>query len=195
LAGSALSAEQDARMALWLAKLALLSHGSTQAFNASGGQSGEPDDKMVTQVLRHDEPPHLTFHRRYAGARSDGAREQVIEAAGAAWDDWRRFDPDRKSESRSDDEFILEDGEGQTPERLAEHWNMLPRQIRNKRMQDGRDPETGYKITGDSSREARAAQLSRQGLTQAQIGVRLGISQQTVSNLLRNDRFQRGRQG
>jgi hypothetical protein len=180
-----LSAEQDGRMALCLAKLALLSHGSTQAFNASGGQSGEPDDKMVTQVLRGDEPPHLTFRRRYSGARSDTARKAVLEAARTELKDWRGLDRQPIAASITEDEIVVRDYAGWSPKAVAQTRRLTERMVRRARAEGGRDTETGEVVEGDARLAGRAAALAGQGLTQRQIGALLGVSQSTVQRLLK----------
>lgn len=186
-----MSATHDREMKAVLLRLEMLSHGSTQAWNASGGHSGEPDDRIVTILLRHEEPPHLVFRVRYDRQRNDDGRQIVISEAVEFVQSWVKRDRTATIETRTDRELILEDGEGKPVEWLAGHWNMAENQMRRLRRADGRDPETGLKVESLDRVPDQAAQLSRQGLTQAQIAKRLNVSQPTVHRWLKAERFRR----
>lgn len=180
-----MSAALDRTMADVLLGLELLSFGSTQAWNPSGGQSGEVDDKMVAQVATHPTFPHIEWRQRYEEATSDSRRESVIRAARAELELWTgRGRSALPAGSITEDEIIVADYVGWSPEEVAQTRKVTPRMVRNARSAAKRDPLNGQKLEAEEGDADRARSLAEQGLTQKQIAALLGVSQPTVSRLV-----------
>lgn len=183
-------------MRLVLIGLELVSHGGTQAWNPSGGQSGEPDDKIVGQVTRSQDYPHLKWRAIYAVQATEMGREAVIQDAKRELESWTKRTAPRV-EGKSLVELILEDGEGWEPRVVAQRYGVDEGFVRRKRMHANppRGTEDGRKILPDdettSDQTTAVAALRRRGLSQNEIAKTLGISQPTVSRLLKEARFRR----
>lgn len=172
-----------------LMRLELLSFGSVQAWNPSGGRSGEPDDRFVSLVLRADEPPHLHYRARYDGAKSDGGRERVIDAAQAELESWSRRTAPVPAETRPLDKLILEDGAGWEAELVARRFGVDPAFVRRVRQRANLGSDDGCPVVPmdgmDIAEKRRHAQeLKARGLSQRQIGLHLGVDAKTVRKYL-----------
>lgn len=165
-----------------LLRLELVSHGATQAWNPSGGHSGEPDDRTVSLVLQHENPPHVRWRIIYDRQYTDAGREAVIKDAGRELESWtRRTAPQIDSKSLVD--LILEDGEGWEPKVVAQRYGVDVAFVRRKRMHAGRGTEDGKKLLPDTEpedRQGKARELRRNGLSTRQIALILGVSQSAV---------------
>jgi hypothetical protein len=183
-----MSESQDQQMAAVLLRLELVSMGATQAWNPSGGQSGEPDDRVVSQVARHENPPHIRWRIIYERQATDAGREAVIADASKELEQWtRRVAP--RIEGKSLVELILEDGEGWEPKIVAQRYGVDAAFVRRKRMTDKRDTEDGKKLP-DRVEEAldrmeKAKELRRQGLSTRQIAEILACHQTQVMRWVR----------
>lgn len=184
--------EWDAPMRETLAKLEMLSHGATVSYNKSGGESGEPDDKVAGQVARGvEEPPHVLFRRRYDDQAGDVGRRTVWEEADAELKAWKRRTAPVQN-TISEDEQILEDGEGWDPEWVGRRFDRSPAWVRRLRQRNGRHSETGLPAASDTGDLTDwIVNMNRGGLSQPQIAKRLGTSQATVSRTLKMHRFRR----
>ena len=185
----------DRQMAAVLLRLELVSHGSTQAWNPSGGFSGEPDDKIVTLVASRPTFPHLQWRQRYEKAASAGDWLEcgaVLRAATAELEAWTRRTAPR-IEGKPLAEILIEDGEGHEAEVVARRFGVDAAFVRRRRLAVGRDVETGKKlvVTAQDDQVDVAATLHRRGLSQKEIALTLGISQPTVHRLLKEARFRR----
>lgn len=177
-----MSDEQDQRMSEILLRLSLLPHGATQAWNPSGGHSGEPDDRAVSQAARPDPMTHAAFAQRYARVRTDPAREDVIRDAQHTLDllsrtrDWMNL---QDAPCITDEQIILVDAVGWEPEAVAQHYRMLARHVRKIRQAAGVSTETGYPLEAVvldiGEKRARARELRARGLSIKQIAMILGI--------------------
>lgn len=186
-----MSVEQDQEIATILLRLELVSHAATLNYNPSGGQGGEPDDRMVALVLRNDEPPHLTFRRRYRGCVTDKDRAAVITAAQAELDVWtkpRDWQALKDAPSITEDQVILADGQGWSPEDLAQAHRTTPSRVRKLRKAAGLDTETGKERVADAldrdEKIVKARELRDNGHSNKQIALILGTSPQTVARFL-----------
>jgi hypothetical protein len=181
------SDDQDTEMRELLRKLELISHAATQAWNASGGQSGEPDDRFVAVVARGDDPPHLTLRRRYNGCKTNPARDAVLKDARREFEllckprDWQKL---KDMPSITVDQIVVVDGEGWSPTDLAQAQRMTPTQIRRIRAKANLDVETGKALVTTAldraEKVARARELNDKGLSLRQIGMHIGVGAETV---------------
>lgn len=165
-----------------LLRLELLSYGSTQAWNPSGGHSGEPDDRIITLVLVHDQPPHIHYRDQYAAQTTPADRAKVIEEARLELKHWTGHERPR-IEGKTLVELILEDGEGWEPQIVAQRFGVDAAFVRRKRMIAGYDTETGKpstKTTEPADRLERARDLRQRGMSTRQIALILGCHQTQV---------------
>ena len=177
----------DREMAAILLRLELVSHGSSQAWNASGGQSGEPDDKMVAVVAGRPTFPHLLWRERYENAQTDLARATIIAGAREELKAWtHRTGP--KIEGKPLSEIIIEDGEGFEAEVVARRFGVDAGFVRRIRMKAARGTEDGRKIAPDDNptdRRSKARELRRRGLSTRQIAEILECHQTQVMRWIR----------
>ena len=180
----------DREMRGLLARLEMLSHGSVQAWNASGGHSGEHDDKMVAIVARRvEEAPHVFYRRVYFAAETKN-RERIYEEALGVYKAWVRTplppqrDDDGEEKNVTLEGWILEDGKGWEPELVARRFNVDPAFVRRIRQRKQRNTETGLPLDGTvvarDERAERAKELHAKGLTLRQIALHLGTDPTTV---------------
>lgn len=184
--------DQDRRMTAILLKLEMLASGSVQAWNASGGGQDEPDDKVVNAVIRGDEPLHLHYRKRYAGAYSIASREAVIVEADELAKAWAcRPEATRKVADAvkvSVEELIVEDHKGQSAEVVAFQFNMHPDNVRRIRKKAKVSTEDGRGLLSPAPVEdkaAKAQELSRGGMSTRTIAETLGVSQSAVMKWIR----------
>jgi transposase len=176
----------DVQMRTVLMRLELLSHGSTQAWNASGGHSGEPDDRTITMVLVGDEPPHLRYRRLYGTATTDEARIRIVTEAETELTSWlRRKELPKTTISLVD--LILEDGKGYEPDLVARRYGVDAAFVRRQRARKDLDTETGEKAAAvdRSDKPAKARELRKLGMSTRQIAFMLDASQSAVMNWTR----------
>lgn len=184
--------DQDQRMRAVLARLELVSHGTCQAWNPSGGHSGEPDDKIVTLILRGEgDTPHERYLELYRAAWGPEAREKVIRAAEAEWAQWTGRDEERRKEKRlagsvSLEDQIIEKGEGWDPRTVGQRFNVDQAFVRRLRAKRGRGLEDGrdVQVTPEASAE-RALELRLRGQSTRQIALTLGVHQTQVMRWIR----------
>lgn len=150
--------------------LAMLSHGSTQAFD-SAGAAGIPDSREPSGDAT---PPHERFRIDYERRGSSALPywQKVLN-------DWRgqgRVVPKGKSE----DDLILEDGEGFSPKEVAEKFRCTPTRVRRLRAAHKRDAETGVPL---AKLKAKIGELRAQGKSYRAIGEELGRSKTRIHDL------------
>lgn len=179
---------QAQRMRTVLLRLELLSQGSTQAWNASGGHSGEPDDRMVAIVARSEKPLLVFYREMFDRAWSDRRREEIIEAAEKEVNDWVKRPAPAPEQTKPLEEWILEDGVGYEPEIVARKFNVDAAFVRRVRQRNGRGSEDGrvteVVLLGLVERAAKARELRDKGLSLRQIGMYLNVGASTVSRYL-----------
>lgn len=172
----------DHEMAAILLRLELVSHGTTQAWNPSGGHSGEPDDKIAAQAQRPEKPPHIRWWIIYHRQTTDAGRLEVITDARQELESWTRRTAPR-IEGKTLVELILEDGEGFEPQVVAQRYGVDVAFVRRKRMIADKDTETGRAAQphdGSVARCEEARELRRRGMSSRQIALILGVSQSAV---------------
>jgi hypothetical protein len=174
----------DVQMRAVLTQLELCSSGATQAWNASGGGSGEPDDRLVNLVIRSEEPTYLRYARRWDGCKSDRSRQLVLDEAKAELEHWRKRQAP-VAESIPLEQMILEDGQGKDVLLVASQFRVDQALVRRLRARHSRDQDTGLPLDGlprpePSERRTEALRLQANGLTYRQIAMYLGCTATTV---------------
>lgn len=174
-------------MASVLLRLEMLSHGSTQAWNASGGHSGEPDDRVLTLVLSADEPPHLRWRRIYRTAITIDGRLRIIDEAQQELRFWTRRTVPQVENTKSLVDLILEDGEGYEPAVVARRFGVDVAYVRRQRARAQRGTEDGRELHADepADRVSKARELRGAGLSTRQIAVILDCHQTQVMRWIR----------
>jgi transposase-like protein len=179
----------DRQMATVLLRFEMVSNGSCQAWNPSGGHSGEPDDKVVLLMLRHDEPPHLRWKRIYSRATSALQCVQIIESATQELEAWTRRVAPKVENTKSLVDLILEDGKGHEPDVVARRFGVDAAYVRRLRARAGIGIEDGRKIdlNGNGDRPAKARQLRARGMSTRQIATILDAHQTQVMRWIRQE--------
>lgn len=174
-----MSRELDGEIRALLARLELISHGQTQAWNPAT-QGGE---RAALLPPGESNPPHLVFRRLWDAAGSDEQRRRVIRDAERELVAWTRCDKrlaDRPFVSL--EQQVLEDGQGWDAAAVAGRYGISTARVLRIRLRNGRD-ELGVPLPAAAGEFVRL--LAAEGLSQVEIGWRLGVSQPTVSRLLR----------
>lgn len=184
---------RDREMHGILLRLELLANGSTQAWNASGGGQGKPDDKMVAIVARGEKPLHIHYRERYQGAHSDASKDAIIAEAKELADTWtcRPKKAREAADGAADltlEDLILKDDKGKSPEVIAAARNLYPAHVRRIRKKAGVSTEDGGGLIDAAfvqDKPAAARELRAQGVSTRDIADRLGVSQSAVMNWIR----------
>lgn len=165
-----------------LAELELISHGSTQSWNSAGGH-GES-----TAVLPYGEsnPPHVYLRELYVAQTTDPGRARVVTRITLALRE-ARGQIDRShvvGETREhEDARMIKQGEGFTPEEVANRFNCTPSRVRRARLAAGRSQDTGKAIhTATDADDGRieALRMKDQGMSVRQIAMVLSQPKSTV---------------
>lgn len=168
--------------------LELLSNGSVTAWGSSHGKakSKPPTGESM--------PPHLEFLADYHTAPGPESRRRVM----AHWREELRRHRGRSrvvavGDGTTEDDWILKEGTGWSAEDVARRFRCTQTRVRKLRLTSLRNAEDGKLLEGrtDATLRERAQAMRAEGLTQAQIGLRLGVSQATVSRLLSGVRLLR----
>lgn len=192
----------DHQMRCVLAKLELVSHGSTVSYNAAGGGGDGSSDPLSQNAGKA--AAHLFWAQKYGlpfmrptpshpGADSDQARAEVIEQAnddlttitghGAA-----TAERPRGESAEERDQRICIEGEGYTLKEAAIKFRCGERDVRKARASGGLDPVRGMAPIGAlpiSERRRRSAELRQNGYSVAAIALLLKVSKPTVKRDLR----------
>jgi hypothetical protein len=171
-----------------LAELELLSHGSTTAWNPTGGGSAAED-----AGIPHGEsnPPHLRLRAQYLEQADDAGRERVVEEMRTTLRGRRGPTADRGAvtgETRAEEDArILQSGEGFDVLDVARRFDCTSSRVRRLRLADGRDAERGHRVdqqAGDDDAQ-RARRMKAQGMSERQIALALGRHRTTVTRWLK----------
>lgn len=170
-----------------LAELELISHGSTQSWNASGGHTGEPDDQVAMLAGHPDTPPHLYWRHRFA-ASTASQHAELLEHARAELDAYKRSN--RIDPAYTDRELleqrILNEGAGWTPDEVARVMRCPASHVRKVRVRDGRNADDGKRIAlSDVPADQRdqARDLLTNGMTERQVQLITGLSKSTIRRI------------
>lgn len=174
-----------------LLQLELCAAGATQAWNASGGHSGEPDDRVVALVARGEEPIHLHFRRRFVGCHSDRSRQIVLDEATQELESLRKRQVPAAETTMSLEQMILEDLRSMSLAVVAAQHRVDQAFVRRVLARHGRAEEARQQlgqalVVVPAERVRRAAELRAKGLSLRQIAMHLGVSAMTVQRDLKD---------
>jgi hypothetical protein len=171
-----------------LAELELLSHGSVQSWNATGG--GEDEGTGHPPGDLH--PPHLELRKLYLEQHTDEGRANVEKTMRATLAEYRGTAVDRTrviGETRKDESLrIIGEGEGFTPQEVALRFRCTPTRVRRLRLAAGRDAVLGHEVeqepvpVDNSAAIAAARRMAGHGMSVRLIGMELGRPKSTISD-------------
>lgn len=168
-------------------RLNVISAGTTTAWSSLGG--GKPGTKPpVTGEPGHDLD---VLDERWEAAKTDADRREVVADTRFLLRCWngdiareKRAELGQPWEDKaSRDGRMLEEGRGWEPKLVALKFHCSERDVVNARLGAGLDPGSGEPDSGLPAVE-RARLLSVVGVSNRQIGVRLGVSHVTVAKWL-----------
>lgn len=162
-----------------LAEMTLISYGKTQAFDASGGKSENPDPRPSGE----SKPMVDHWRERFEHERSHRTLEQAREALDA----WKRRATPAPEFTYDEDAEILKTGEGFSVDQVARKFGCTPTRVRKLRMAADRDTEFG--LPKEFARVVAATpdrirDLAAQGCTERQIAFQVSVSKSTVRRAL-----------
>jgi plasmid maintenance system antidote protein VapI len=170
-----------------LAQLELVSHGTITAYNSSGGHAAESGRALPPGELK---PPHEFYRQQFAETTGDHDRSKLLEQAQAELGaiTKRPIAIEGLTDAQILEEKILEK-DGWSDVDLAKHLRCTSGHVRRVRNSAGKDGVTGELLELSAvDRSDLAAAMQTRGLNQEEIAKRMGISQPTVSRLLRTRR-------
>jgi hypothetical protein len=159
-----------------LAEMTLLSYGTVQSWNASGGSEspGRPGGEAWPLADKW----HAEFQRNPSRETLDAARAELVA--------WKRRAAPAEGDGSTEDDWVLRDGEGFSAEQVARKFNRTPSMVRRLRLANGRESEFGLSASLPRGRErvpdarARVVNLAGQGCTLKQIELQTGVPRETV---------------
>lgn len=162
-----------------LAEMLLISYGKTQAFNASGGKSENPDPRPSGE----SKPMVDKWRDRWARDPS----HETLEAARSVLEAWKRRVEPASGDGSTEDDWIVRDGEGFAADQVARKFGCTPTRVRRLRMAADRDTE--YGLPKEFARVVAATpdrirDLADQGCTERQIAFQVSVSKSTVRRAL-----------
>jgi hypothetical protein len=167
----------ESEMRQILAELEMLGHGSVTAWNASGG--GQADSRPPSG---ESNPPHIEYAERFERDRS----WETVEEARACLREWKRRAAPARETDTSEDDWIIEDGEGYAADEVARRFNTTPARVRLLRSRNGREMEMGLPTSGRAAPKLR--DLVEQGLTARQIEMLTGTARSTAQDAINRHR-------
>lgn len=171
-----------------LLELMLVSSGTTASYNGAGGRGEKANPRPPGEKL----PPHDYWARQYDLQETDDGRRAVIKSAR---EDLERLAGQYQRNTQGETpaqwrERLLTETEGWPPidiERSA--WRTSEKVVRRMRAEDGRWPETGYKIEADhqqpeQSLADRVREYDSAGFSERQIAMLVSAPKSKVRRLL-----------
>lgn len=174
-----MSLEHDFRQVL--AEMSLLQYGKTQAFDASGGKSENPDPRPSGEAW--------PLADKWAERWAENPTSDTLAGARAELQSWKvRQTPAEDCWNERD--AILEEGEGHAADVVARRFARTPTYIRRLRLK-AEDPkrESEYGLPVDRSLPKdnstdRVNNLASQGCTLNQIAMQTGLHKTQVRRIL-----------
>lgn len=189
-AGSGANREQHApfspyerEMRQVLAEMSLLQYGKTQAFNASGGKSENPDPRPSGEAW--------PLADKWAERWADDPTSATLADARAELQSWKvRTAP--VTDVWNERDAILNEGQGFAADVVARRFQRTVTYVRKLRLKDDRESEYGLPIDSQPTRAETKAQdrqrvenLASRGCTLRQIKMQTGVPTETVRRWLR----------
>jgi hypothetical protein len=166
----------ESEMRQVLAELSLLQYGSVQRWNASCGGDGAGPPAGESRPLAEV----------YWLEWLENPTRDTVDMARAELDAWKRSVP-VETDGSTEDDWIIEDGEGLSPAEAALKFKRTPSYVRNLRAENGLSTETGF-VRGlesaHASKDERIVNLAAQGCTERQIAFQVGVGKSTVRRAL-----------
>jgi hypothetical protein len=168
-----------------LARLTLLSHGRTQTFGGRTTGTSERDPRPQGEA----NPPQDRYAERWNTLPADDTdgRRKVIDDARRELEATLKAPRMRLVEETWEQrrKYILENSDGWEARIVARVKNVGIRDVHRAREETSRDLETGraYRVVRlpvSEERVRRAREMDARGMTARQIGLRLGVSADTV---------------
>jgi hypothetical protein len=171
-----MSLEHDFRQVL--AEMSLLQYGKTQAFDASGGKSENPDPRPSGEAW--------PLADKWAERWAENPTSDTLAGARAELQSWKvRQAP--VIDCWDEHDAILKDGEGFEASVVARQFARTTSYIRRIRLKDDRDSEYGVKTAMPATRaesktqdRTRVLNLATQGCTLRQIEMQTDVPRETV---------------
>jgi hypothetical protein len=176
-----MSLEHDFRQVL--AEMSLLQYGKTQAFDASGGKSENPDPRPSGEAW--------PLADKWAERWAENPTSDTLAGARAELQSWKvRQTPVVDTWDESD--AILKEGQGHAADVVARRFQRTTTYVRKLRLSEGRESEFGLPIENEPTRaetkaidRERVANLAQRGCTLRQIKMQTGVPTETVRRWLR----------
>lgn len=185
----------DQQMHQVLLELMLVSNGTTQSWNPSGGPSGTQarpgQGHPEGRPAGGDQPPHDYYARQYDLQETDEGRREIIKDAR----NHLRFlagQYERNTTGETPEQHrarLLVETAGWSPEDVERSaWRTSAQLVRKWRTADGRWPETGHKIEpapgtqADVDKRAECARMKQAGYTQRQVAMLLATPKSTIAD-------------
>lgn len=168
-----------------LARLELLSHGSTSGWNKSSPPS-DPDRSPRGEGF----PPHEQFLIDwYCAGDDETAQRRVVREAHETLEQWsRRVEPKKLTPEpvHKRNEEILSKGEGWDAREVARVYRLSIREVVDIRNKAGRDPSTGKKPLQQPEPAAQAREMKARGMTVRQIAAYQDVPKSVVGRWLKD---------
>lgn len=180
----------EAEMRQLLAEMSLLQYGKTQAFDASGGKSESPDPRPSGESHPMAEKWLNLWNGVLLGdlERAKEFRRGILEGARDELRAWKVRQAPADTNGSSEDDWVIEDGEGLTPDEAAMRFKRTPAMIRRLRLAKGRESERGLPYDRPEARvpgaDERVANLYERGCTLNQIALQTGLHKTQVRRIL-----------
>lgn len=164
-----------------LAEMTLLSYGSVQSWNASGGSEspGRPGGEAWPLADKW----HAEFQRNPSRETLDAARAELVA--------WKRRAAPADGDGSTEDDWILSQGEGYAADEVSKRFRVTPTHVRRLRVANDRDAEFGREtqtLVPSASKETRVALLTERGLSSRQVADQVGLHKTQVLRILARSR-------
>lgn len=177
-----------------LVRMTLLQYGRTQAFDASGGKSDNPDPRPSGASREHFEygfGKALTLAEHWAWRWERSPTHATVTAAHDALNSWVRRAAPAETDNSTFEDWVIEDGLSYAVAQVAGKFGISESRVRRIRLKHGFETEFGLPISlevvKDRSDE-RVAYLSGRGCSWREIAAQTGLHKTQVQRILARQR-------
>lgn len=170
-----------------MVSLTLLSHGSTQSWNADRVSGGEKS----RQPTGESDPPQQQLWRRWMECRSDDQRWAVLGEFADLLERWTKTQPAKELKPELPHQRkarIVAKGEGWTVAEVVRGLDMADLtvcEVREARSKAGRDPVRGFPLPTVGDDRTRVLALAERGCSLRQIADQTSVTKSTVDRWLK----------